>query len=66
MKDLPIAKLKKLIDALRERKVTSFKYRDIEFKLSYPMEQSSFLDEEEELTPEQKAQQDEAIVNWSS
>jgi len=68
MKDLSVAKLKKLVDMLRERKVTHFKYKDIEFKLSYPTESTQILieDDTKELTPEEQKKRDEALLNWSA
>lgn len=67
MKDLSIAKLKKLIDMLREKNITSFKYKDIEFTIKYspePIPQE--IKEETELTPEELKKQEEALINWSA
>lgn len=69
MKDLSVPKLKKLVDMLRERNVTSFKYKDMELKISYPMEsipQIELEDDIEDLTPEEQKIRDEAIASWST
>lgn len=67
MKDLSIAKLRKVISLLREKEVTSFKYKDLELTISYSPKQIDLdMDVNQELTPEEREKRDEALINWST